>query len=158
MDNDYDVQYCGKHSLKTGYRSETNFLLITFEGGNRSLKSRVRSTLASSICRRWRRGQNRDTVPAIFKFNFATGSFSEQGHLHLSNTYTSLGFPSGPVSTLGGTRKVVKRNIWGGMYKFIMSARVDGLYNNLWWVCREWIMCLSIWLAFSFPDRISSDV
>ena len=157
MDNDYDIQYCGKHSLKAGYRSEIKFLLITFEGRNCSLKFRVCSTLAN-ICRRWRRRQNRDTVPAIFKFNFATGSFSEQGHLHLSNTYANLGFPSGPVSTLRETRKVVKRNIWGGMYKFIMSARVDGLYNNLWWVGREYIMCLSIWLTFSFPDRISSDV
>ena len=85
------------------------------------------------------RRRSRDTALVIFNlavnrfkiFTFATGPFLEQGHLHPLNTYTSLRFPSGPISTLGGTRKVVKRNIWGGMYKFIMSVRVDGLYNDL---------------------------
>ena len=106
---------------------------------------------------RWPCRRNVPTIFDVFKiFSFATGPYSEKGHLRLLSTHTSLGFPSEPISTLGGSRKVVKRKIWGGMYKLIMSARVDGLYNNLLW--EGCIMCLSHWFTFSFPERISSGV
>jgi hypothetical protein len=38
----------------------------------------------------------------------------------------SLGFPSGPTSTFGGTWKSVKRKMWGGMWRFMMSGRDEG--------------------------------
>ena len=112
-----------------------------------------------------RRSGDAASVPPIFNravnrfkiFSFAMGPFSENGHLRLLNTYTSLGVSSRPISTLGGTWKVVKLKIWGGIYKFIMSARVDGVYNNLWWAgCIMFLLLIQ--LTFSFPDRISSDV
>jgi hypothetical protein len=42
-------------------------------------------------------------------------------------TYTSLGLLSGPISTFGGTRKLVNRKMWGGMYRAMISILEDGL-------------------------------
>jgi hypothetical protein len=46
-----------------------------------------------------------------------------------STTHTSLDFPSGPISTLGGLRKFVSRKICGGIFNAMMSARLEGRFN-----------------------------
>lgn len=71
------------------------------------------------------------------------------------NTYTSLGFPSGPISTLGGTLKFVNRNIWGGIERFMISGREVGRLKGI-------SLCVlhmgPVVLTFRMPERMSSDV
>jgi hypothetical protein len=53
-------------------------------------------------------------------------------------THTSRGLPSGPVSTLGGFRKLVNLKIPGGKSSAMMSGRLLGFFNR--------------------PERMSSEV
>ena len=66
------------------------------------------------------------SVSGLTKYNKILAYYEEA-----VRTYAIIDFPSGPIITLGGLRKLPKRKILGSKIKHAMSGRVASRFNRL---------------------------